>query len=280
MAEIVIAIPHAGVALPDDLAPTPLPHVTPEFLRTQSDAFTDRVYSLPGVRTVKYPWSRFVADPNRSPRQTTEGGVVPVTDFAEQPMYPPGGKPTQEQREERIEKYHRPYHAELTRAVNDPRTRFFIDGHSMCGTPPVRSPDHGLQRPDAVISNLGDSHGYPAPGAPYLTCPTPLTQWLTDRLSHWMLAIHAPDAGARAAVRGSVWINNPFLGGYGVRNHASLSHDRPGVQLELNQRLWTDEELWVPLERRIPWMREVLRRWCEEIVDRIKIEPKFASRAG
>ena len=126
----------------------------------------------------------------------------------------------------------------------------------------------------------GAVDGYPAPGTPYLTCPTPLTQWLTDRLSHWMLAIHAPDAGARAAVRGSVWINNPFLGGYGVRNHASLSHDRPGVQLELNQRLWTDEELWVPLERRIPWMREVLRRWCEEIVDRIKIEPKFASRAG
>jgi len=280
MANIVIAIPHAGVALPEGLEPPMLPHVTEHFLRTQSDAFTDRVYSVPSVRTVKYPWSRFLADPNRSPHQTSEGGVVPITDFAEIPLYRPFGFPSDEQRDTRVEAYHRPYHVAVSRAVADRRTNFFIDGHSMAGTAPVRSPDYGLARPDAVISNMGDVNGNPAPGAAYLTCPPALTRWVTERLSHWMTTVEAPEAGSRAAVVGTAWINNPFRAGYGVRHHGSMSHDLPAIQLELNQRLWCDEDTFTPLERRIPWMREVLRRWCDDITERLRTEPKFASRAG
>ncbi len=280
MATIVIAIPHAGVAFPDGLGPARLPHVTEQFLRTQSDAFTDRIYTVPGVRTVRYPWSRFVADPNRSPRQTSEGGVVPVTDFEERPLYPDGGFPTQQQMDDRVERYHQPYHHRVDAEVADERTKFFIDGHSMMGTPPLRSPDHGLHRPDAVVSNLGDAHANPAPGAPFLTCPPDLARWTAARLSHWLLNVPAPPAPHRAEVEGSVWLNTPFLGGYGVRRHASLAHDRPGIQLELNQRLWTDEDTFTPLERRIPWMREILRRWCDDIAEHMQTEPTFASRAG
>jgi hypothetical protein len=149
----------------------------------------------------------------------------------------------------------------------------------MAGTAPIRSPDYGRARPDAVVSNMGDSNGNPAPGAAYLTCPPVLTRWMADRLTHWMTTLRAPDAGARAAVTGTVWLNNPFRGGYGVRHHASTSLDRPGIQLELNQRLWCDEETFTPLPRRIPWMREVLRRWCDDIVGRLRTEPKFATRA-
>ncbi len=280
MAAIVIAIPHAGVDLPYGMASTMLPHVDERFLRGQSDVFTDRVYQVPGVRTVKYPWHRFVVDPNRAPRQETEGGVVPTTDFDEQPLYRQGAAPDRAEVERRISQYHRPYHQRVEEACRDPRSKFFIDGHSMMSTAPFRSPDHGLPRPDAVISNIGDSHANPSPGTPFLTCPAPLTRWLADRLIWWLTHVPAPEAGERHRPTGEVTLNVPFKGGFGVRTHSSMSNDRPGVQLELNQRLYADEETWVPLERRIPWMREVLRRWCEEITERLVSEPKFASRAG
>lgn len=280
MAAIVIAIPHAGVALPEDLRPALLPHVNELFLRSQSDVFTDRVYSVAGVRTVRYPWHRFVTDPNRGPRQETEGGIVPVTDFDEQPLYPDGVAPDRAEVERRIATYHRAYHAEVHKAASDPRTRLFIDGHSMAGTAPRRSPDFGMARPDAVVSNIGDGHGNPSPGTPFLTCPATLTRWLADRLSWWLMHVPAPEAGERHRPTGKITMNVPFKGGYGVRTHSAMSQDRPGIQLELNQRLWADEDTWAPLERRIPWMREVLRRWCEEVSQHLKTEPIFASRAG
>ncbi len=267
--------------MPAGLEPPFVPHVNEHFLRSQSDAFTDRVYSVPGVRTVRYEWSRFVVDPNRAPHQQTEGGVVPVTDFSDRPLYPAGGEPTAEQVADRVERYHRTFHDTVADAVSDPQTRFFIDGHSMAGDPPVRSPDYGTHRPDAVISNIGDGHGNPSPGTPFLTCSPDLTRWLAERLTWWMRAIPAPEAGSRAAVTGDVWLNNPFRGGYGVRTHAALHRGLPGVQLELNQRMWADEETFRPLHRRIPWIREVLRSWCRELTAHFgEAERAEVARAG
>ena len=110
MAAIVLAIPHAAVTLPEDVEPAFRPHVDEDFLRTQSDAFTDLVYSIDEVRNVSFPWSRFVTDPNRAERQSSEGGVVPLLDFDLQALYPEGGEPTPEQCAQRVQQYHRPYH--------------------------------------------------------------------------------------------------------------------------------------------------------------------------
>jgi N-formylglutamate amidohydrolase len=267
MSAIVIGVPHAGVAWPEELKERLLPHVTPHHLLTNSDAFTDRIYSVPGVRVVCFPWSRFVVDPNRAVRQVTEGGVVPHADFAEQPLYRPGMEPDLAERDERVARYHRPFHARIAEQIADPRTRFYIDAHSMAGSPPVRSFDFGRTRPDVTISNLGDGSANPSPGTPFLTCPTGLTAWLAERLSRHLLALPAPDAGSRAKITGAVWLNNPFPAGYGVRTH-TVGGLR-GIQLELNQRMWTDEDTFAPLPRRIPWIREVFRRWAAEVTARL-----------
>ncbi len=265
MAATVIAIPHAGLALPEEVQVAVRPRVTEHFLRTQSDAFTDRVYRVERSRCVIYPWSRFVADPNRAPTQSSEGGVVPHTDFSESPLYREGCEPDQQEKQQRLKRYHQPFHQQVRQAVADPRTRFFIDGHSMAGTAPLRSPDFGLPRPDAVLSNLGDSQANPAPGTPYLTCSPEMTRWLGERLGHWLKAVPAPQAAPEARVEGSVTYNTPFKGGYGVRTHAAFNRGLPGLQLELNQRLWTDESSFELRPRRLPWIREVLRRWIEEL---------------
>lgn len=275
MSAIVIGVPHAGVAWPEELEHRLLPHVTERHLLANSDLFTDRVYGVPGVRTVCFGWSRFVVDPNRAVRQSTEGGVVPITDFDEQPLYRPGMEPDDDERDQRVARYHRPFHARISEQVADPRTRFYIDAHSMAGTPPTRSLDLGRTRPDVTISNLGDASANPSPGTPFLTCPTGLTAWLAERFSHHLLALPAPASGSRAKVTGEVWLNNPFPAGYGVRTHTAGG--LPGIQLELNQRMWTDEETCTPLPRRIPWIREVFRRWAAEVSARLATTTARAS---
>jgi len=265
MAAIFIAIPHAAVALPEDLKPAFLPHVDEAFLRTQSDVFTDQVYSIDEVRNARYPWSRFVADPNRAERQTSEGGVVPLLDFDLEPLYAEGGEPSTEECLERIARYHRPYHEDVARAVADPRTRFFVDGHSMASSAPRRSLDHGKHRPDAVVSNRGDDYGNPTPAKPFLTCQPILARFAANRLSHWLTSIPAPRAPNAIKPTGEVWLNDPFRGGYGVRSHSAPNKGLPGIQLELKQGLWCDETCFEPIPDRIEWMRTVMSAWVLDL---------------
>jgi N-formylglutamate amidohydrolase len=266
MSAVVIAIPHASAALPSEVAAAVLPHVDALLLRANSDVDTDLVYALPNVRNVINPWSRFVADPNRAERQKSDGGVVPVSDFDERLLYAEARLPDPRERQRRIIAYHRTYHAQVAHAVADPRTRFFLDGHSMTAMGPARAPDSGRRRPDATLSNMGDEEGNPTPGLAYLTCPPAVTRAAQESLARLLRDEPAPDAGPRAEPSGEVRINDPFFAGYGVRKHARPSRGVPGMQIELNQRLWVDERTWEPLPGRVEWIQRVLTTWVDELL--------------
>ncbi len=277
MPSVVIAIPHASTALPPEVREAYLPRVTPLFLRSQSDVDTDVVYALSNVRTVRYGYSRFLADPNRGEQQENEGGVVPHFDFDGESIYKPGCVPDGEEQWRRVLKYHRPYHERVARAVDDPRTQFFIDAHSMAQTPPRRSPDFGRDRPDAVISNRGDFLGLmmennltasdPTRGGGDLSCPAELVQQLSDRLAFWLgrFPVPSPARGRRPTTE--VRINDPFPGGHGVRTHARPDEGIPGIQLELNQGLWIDQETWERIPGRMDWIKRVMTRWIEDVIE-------------
>ena len=260
---LVVGIPHAGIVVPRELRDALLPHVDEHFLRSQSDGWTDRIYDVPGARCVIYPWSRIVADPNRAEDQRTEGGVLPVTDFAESPLYRQGRRPGLHEHHVRVLKYHRPYHEQVEAAVSDPRTRFYIDAHSMMETAPVRSPDRGRPRPDAVLGNRPSSKLIEFGVGDRLSCPADLTEHLRARLAHHLLETPAPPG---PAPDGSVLLNDPFPGGYGVGTHSDPEGGVPGLQIELNQRLWIVEETFAPIPGRIEWMAEVIARWVDDLV--------------
>ncbi len=276
MARIVIAIPHGSIATPPDLDPPFAGHVDASFLRRESDAWTGEIYDIEGTRIVRYPWHRFVADPNRSERQRDEGGVVPDLDFELRRLYQPGVELTPAQRMRRVETHHRPYHELVQLAVADPSTRFFLDGHSMAEYGPLRGPDPGQRRPDAVLSNLGDPDGEPlGEGAP-LSCPPALVRWMSERLRHHLLTIPAPRHDADDEPEGDVWINEPFPGGYGVVTHADVAQDVPGLQVEFSQRLWLDADSFEPLEGRVAWMNRVATAWCRDIEAKLKRDALLA----
>ena len=265
MREILIAVPHAGVRLVPELADRVLSHVDERFLRSQSDMYTDRIYVAEGTQQVVYPWSRFVADPNRYEGQTTEGGIVPLTDFGERPIYREGLEPSAEEQQRLVEAYHRPHHLRVSEILDQGDFCFFIDAHSMMSRPPLRSPDAGRSRPDACLSNCGDTQGDAIPGGRPLTCSPGLTRYIQERLAFWMRTIPAPEVGLAYDVHGSVQLNTPFLGGHGVRTHARPEGGIPGLQFEFNQRLWVDEERVEPLPGRVEWMQEVLGRLVADI---------------
>ncbi len=276
MSSVVIAIPHAATAIPPELREGYLPRVTPRFLRSQSDVDTDVVYALRNVRTVRYGWSRFLADPNRGEQQENEGGVVPHFDFDGESIYRPGRVPDGAEQWRRVLKYHRPYHDRVAREVDDPRTQFFIDAHSMAQTPPRRSPAFGRERPDAVISNRGDFLGLvmennqtasdPTRGGGDLSCPAELVQELCDRLAFWLGRFPVPTPGKGRQPTTEVRINDPFPGGHGVRTHARPDGGIPGIQLELNQGLWVDQETWERIPGRMDWIKRVMTCWVEDVI--------------
>ena len=267
MSGAVIAIPHAATVLPDALASRLAEHVDSAYLRGGSDIDTDKVYSLPNVRSVRFAWSRYLVDPNRAEHQTSSGGVVPVDCFDLRALYRPGHEPDNGERRERVAQYHRPFHLAVNEEVRKSETVFFVDGHSMAGIAPLRTLNPGQVRPDAVLGNLGDSEGNPAPGTPFLSCPPQLCRFAGERLAHWMTQIPLPDGPTANGLQGRVNLNTPFPGGYGVRTHASPSRGIPGLQLELNQKLWVDEETFIEIPGRIDWIRTVLSHWIDDVVE-------------
>jgi N-formylglutamate deformylase len=265
MASVVIGIPHSATTVPPDLAADMLPRVNEEFLRRESDIYTDEVYSLPNTRWLRYPWHRFVCDPNRGPTQTTDGGVAPTTCFDEKLLYRRGHEPTRTEIRNRVEQYHLPYHAALSRLVQDPETRLFIDGHSMAREAPLRSPDRGTGRPDVNLGNDGDESGDAVADGLTLSCSPELLRFARTRFNHWMCTLPAPEEPGASPVTNTVQLNAPFAGGYGVRRHSVPSQGIPGMQLELNQRMWTHPETFALLPLRLQWMRTILAHWVDDL---------------
>lgn len=256
MRGLVLSVPHASIAVPATMVPPFDPQRGTAWLRAQSDAFTDEIYDVPTARRVVFPWSRFVLDPNRHEGQESEGGVVPIRDFDEVPLHRPGEQPDAAERRRRIEHLHRPYHLAISSLLADPATRLFIDCHSCAPVGPERSPDPGAARPDAVLSNGGGRSGEALTGP--LSCGPTFLRECAERLSHHLLEHPAPAAAPGAAVRGTTWLNHPFPGGAITQRHADALHGVPGFQIELNQRLWVDDDGVTPLPGRISWLRGVV----------------------
>ncbi len=119
---VILGLPHTGTHVPDDV----LSRLNAEGKKLRdTDWHIHRLYDglLAGATTVRATFHRYVIDANRDPtgaslypgQNTT--GLIPFTDFDENPIWLPGQEPDETETARRLAAYHAPYHAALAAEV-------------------------------------------------------------------------------------------------------------------------------------------------------------------
>jgi len=238
---LVLDSPHSGTTYPAEFD-----HAPPrELVRQAEDTHVATLWRAApayGATLIEARFPRAFIDPNRSladidpellaepwpqalaPTRKTQQGIGLVWRMAGDgvPMYARKLKPAEVV--DRIDRYWRPYHAELD-AVLDARVRRFgavwhLNCHSMPAVGDARSDDPGRERADFV---LGDRDGS--------TCEPAFTQFVADTLRHLGYAVA---------------INDPYKGVEIVRKHGRPAEQRHSLQIEIKRTLYMDEQTFAP----------------------------------
>ena len=236
---LVLDSPHSGTHYPDDFRPA----APFSLVRKAEDSHIDDIFGVApelGATLIAAHFPRAYLAPNRaltdidpdllaepwpepiSPGEKTRGGIGLIWRLAAPgvPMY--DRKLTVAETKARIERYWRPYHAEIETAIEQAYDAhgavWHINCHSMKSVSDGRGKQKGRRRADFV---LGDRDG--------TTCDRAFTEFVAERL--------------RAKGYG-VAINDPYKGVELVRVHGRPNERRHSLQIEINRGLYMDEDTW------------------------------------
>jgi formiminoglutamase len=217
-------MPHVGTYVPPSIAE----RLNDEGRKLRdTDWFVDQLYAglLPDATVVQATFHRYVIDANRDPAQvslypgqnTTE--LAPGANFDNEPIWKAGAEPTARDIAERIEHFHRPYHAELAREIERIKREHgfavLYDCHS------IRSVVPFLFEGTLPDFNLGTNNG--------TTCAGEL------------------EAAALAVCRGARGythvLNGRFRGGWTTRHYGRPESGVHAIQMELAQKNYLAGEL-------------------------------------
>ncbi|MEQ8709381.1 MAG: N-formylglutamate amidohydrolase [Rhodospirillales bacterium] len=236
-APVVFDSPHSGEVLPpefDYIVPLPV-------LRTGVDMFVDELFSAgpaAGASLLAAHFPRMFIDANRSEDDIdpamidgtwTRGlnptdksakgfGLIRTLALPDQPVH---ARPlTVAEIEDRIDRYFTPYHTALKRQLDQCFDRFggvwHVDCHSMKSMGNRMNDDAGKPRADFVISDRDGTTSDPA-----------FTAFVAGQLKS-----DGYDVG----------INWPYKGAALIRNYSDPAANRHSIQIEINRRLYMDEE--------------------------------------
>lgn len=239
-APLVFSSPHSGNVYP--AAFVSASRLDPLTLRRSEDAFVDALFAAApeaGAPLLKARFPRALVDPNREPYELDPGmfaedlpeyvnrssprvgaGLGTIARIVASGAEIYNGKLAFAEAEARIERLYRPYHAALASLLDEAMERggqaWLIDCHSM---PAIGGPldrDSGKRRVDFV---LGDAHG------------TSCAPWLIDWADSFLRRLGY-----------TVTRNDPFAGGFITRNYGRPAKGCHALQIEINRRLYMDEE--------------------------------------
>ena len=222
-APLLVSVPHAGVHIPPALER----RMTPAALqRADVDWHLPRLYDFAramGATLLAANVARHVIDLNRPPQDESlypgqdVTGLLPMDTFRKEPLYLPGQAPDASERDERRERYWRPYHdtlrGELDRLRGLHEHVVLWDAHSICSVLP-RFFEGRL-----TDLNLGTADGRAC--APALQA-----------------AVEAQMAGQGEFSHVS---NGRFKGGWITRHYGAPSQGVHALQLEICQCTYMDE---------------------------------------
>ncbi|HZF25943.1 MAG TPA: N-formylglutamate amidohydrolase [Steroidobacteraceae bacterium] len=217
---LLTSIPHTGTFVPAGIARQfSSPSVTAAMM---TDWHLHELYSfLPelGIDVIHATHHRFVVDLNRPADSRPlypgrfETTLVPTETFQGEAIW--RAPPSPKEVAERVEKYHRPYHAALERRLREKVAQFgrcyLIDLHSVESR---ASRLHGELHEDVF---LGDRDG--------TTCDAVLTNLVRDLFRAEQLAVS---------------VNQPYKGGFITAHYCSVDKAQT-LQIEMCQRLYMRE---------------------------------------
>ena len=231
---IVVSLPHAGLAVPPQVAD--LNRLSAAEIAADGDAGAAAIYG-PLEGEVRYfvttEIARAFVDQNRAEDDRGPDGVVKTHTCWGVPIY---GAPLGPERVEALLAcWYRPYQARLRELSGGARGGAVrpvlgVDCHTMAGQGPPVAPDAGRRRPLVCI---GDGEG---------ACPRGWAEALVQ--------------GFARRIAGEVSLNRPFSGGHIARFHG---REMPWVQIEISRAPFaTDAE-------KAELVLAVLRDWIGEI---------------
>jgi len=213
---IILGFPHVGTEVPADV----WDRLNNEGKKLRdTDWHVDELYDdlLPGATMVRATFHRYVIDANRDPsgqslypgQNTT--GLVPLTDFDNQPIWKAGEEPTNSDIAARLEAFHKPYHDALAEEIKRVKAEHGIavvyDCHS------IRSHCPFLFEGKLPDFNIGTNNGEAC--APQIEA-----------------AAQNVCAGARGY---SHVLNGRFKGGWTTRHYGRPQNNVHAIQMELAQ---------------------------------------------
>jgi N-formylglutamate amidohydrolase len=242
LAPVVLDSPHSGSHYPEDFR-----HAAPiEAVRRVEDALVDELFAQApyhGAPLLAALFPRSYIDPNRheadiepglladawphdlKPSARSERGLGLIRSLLrpDLPLY--DRRLTSAEVVRRIERYHRPYHAELKRLLDRAAARFGAVWHVNCHSMKAAGRGRASRSSPRADMVLGDGDGR--------TCDSDFPQLVRERLE---------DLGY------SVRLNDPFKGAELVHRYSDPVGGRHSLQIEVNRRLYFDAETLRPTE--------------------------------
>lgn len=232
---LLITIPHSGERVPVE---TPwLKGLDEKLLMCDVDRYVDQLYQPAinqlGIVSVRTEWHRYAVDLNRWKDDVDSGTVLnnanPAGRFSRglhwaittkgEKLMP--GPIANELHELLVAKYFQPFHTEVKNKLNEfkkagTRVVYHIDAHSMPSLGTKEHLDPGEQRADVVVSDCGGK-----------SCGAAFRDLVIDAYRNCGF---------------SVSLNWPYKGGRVTETYGNPSDGVESIQVELNRRLYMNEE--------------------------------------
>jgi len=261
---LVLDSPHSGVEYPADFAHA----CDPQLLRRAEDTHVEKLYDFApamGAAWIEALFPRSYLDANRNvtevdvellgepwPGEVETDPVVMAKVRLGKGLvwrYTDEGKPLYDRKlsaaevQSRIDNCWKPYHAAVKQAIDEAHARHGYSIHLNCHSMPAIAGSHATEFPGMAHADfvIGDRDGSTAAPA----------------LSH-LICDHLRELGY------SVDYNHPYKGVELVRRYGDPVHDRHSIQVEINRKLYMDEQT---LEMTAGF--DTLRRNLRSLIERL-----------